>query len=514
MERNENLIAIVIVVTLGFFGASLASMWLIENFWSPTISVESNSSSKENLTILGNDFSGYSTFRSQAFQKALKEAGLGKVHYQEELDFAKLAERLNKGEADFILTTLDQFLVNKTKGKIVGLVDTTVGADAVVLNTRKYPNLKSLIDLPELIEQASLKGQQLSIAFAGNTPSEYLALVLSTKFESFKLSNFQILKVADAGEAWKLLQDPNQNVAVAVLWEPYISTAKQQGHTVVLSSKDAPGVIVDVIVASNRLLQSQPRVVEQFLSAYYREIDINMYDAERLQSQIASINKSSTADAVKIMQGIDFFTSLESQKWLTDGTLDKRIRSTAAVLTLAGKMDGVPYSQDLYTSQLITTAMYNTNSLIDEVRQDNPVLAKKLEGQAIAPVGTLKPNQIESAPTIGNLQLRGSVKFATDSAQLTKEGQQTLNKLAVEIAEFNEQTVAVRVIGHTSRKGDPNANQKLSQERAIEVMNYLRKRGLKHNIVALGKGFKQPLAGFSIYDPRNQRTEIRLVRVN
>jgi len=113
---------------------------------------------------------------------------------------------------------------------------------------------------------------QLSIVFASDTPSDYLALVLSTKFESFKLSDFQLKRVADASEAWEMLQDPKENVAVAIVWEPYVTRARKQGYTVVLSSRDTPGVIVDAIVASNRLLQSQPDKVSELLSVYYRRI--------------------------------------------------------------------------------------------------------------------------------------------------------------------------------------------------------------------------------------------------
>jgi outer membrane protein OmpA-like peptidoglycan-associated protein len=72
----------------------------------------------------------------------------------------------------------------------------------------------------------------------------------------------------------------------------------------------------------------------------------------------------------------------------------------------------------------------------------------------------------------------------------------------------------VRVIGHTSKTGAATLNQTLSQQRAQVVVNYLKNRGLKHNFVAEGKGFNQPLSGIPPTDPRQQRTEIRLVRVN
>ncbi|MHC5831734.1 MAG: hypothetical protein ACYT04_91135, partial [Nostoc sp.] len=103
------------------------------------------------------------------------------------------------------------------------------------------------------------------------------------------------------------------------------------------------------------------------------------------------------------------------------------------------------------TSEFITKAATNSQNLIDLVRADNPELADRLTGKVkvLASNNKLNANQIKSAPNIGNKQVRGDVKFGIGSAQLEDEGKQTLNHLAQEISEFNLQTVAVRVIGHT-----------------------------------------------------------------
>lgn len=475
-----------------------------------------NKSEKVSFTILGDTFSGYSTFRSAAFQTAVEEVGLS-LRYEDEFDQAKRAQRLNKGEADLLVTTLDQFLKQKPEGKIVGLIDRTVGADAVVLNTKKYPNLKSLMDLTQLVLQAQEKGQQLGITFAGETPSEYLLeLIVSSKFEAFKLSNFQITKVQDASDAWKLLQDPNQNIAVAVIWEPFVSQARQKGYKAILSSKDAPQAIVDVVVASNRLIQSQPEKISELLGVYYRHIDVSVRKPSQLQAQIAADGKLSATDAAAVLQGIEFFTSVEAQKWFLDGTLDKRIRSTAAVLTLTGKLNQVPQNpKDLYTSEFIAKATTNKQKLIDLVRADNLELTQKLESKTEKTfASTVDADKIKTAPGIGNLQVQGEIKFATNSSELTDEGKQTLNKLAERIAEFNEKTVAVRVIGHTSKFGDVNINQTISKQRVEAVANYLRSRGLKHKIVAVREGSSRALPSVAAKDQRNQPTAIHLVRVN
>ncbi|MEM8808094.1 MAG: OmpA family protein, partial [Cyanobacteria bacterium P01_G01_bin.38] len=235
-------------------------------------------------------------------------------------------------------------------------------------------------------------------------------------------------------------------------------------------------------------------------------------------AQIQTDGGLSSSDAAVVMQGIDFFTSVEANQWMTDGTLAKRIEATAAVLTLAGQLDQVPAQPDsYYTTDFISNAVANTQALIDVIKTDNPELAAILEGAAVQEQTTtpqLEASAVTAAPTIGNLQVTGEVKFATGSANIAPEGQQTLNQLAEEIKEFNVQTVAVRVIGHTSKTGSAALNQQLSQQRAQVVVNYLKQKGVGNNIVAEGKGFNEPLAGVAPVDAKNQRTEIRLVRVN
>lgn len=332
------------------------------------------------ITLLGDTFSGYSTFRNSAFQEALGESGLT-LQYRDEFDQGTRAASLAQGDADLIVTTLDQFLQQQPQGQIVGLIDRTVGADAVVLNTPQYPDLKSLVQLTALAQQAKTQGTPLKLAFAGDTPSEYLALVLDTKFEALNLSDFEVLRVEDASDAWALMQDPSQNLVVAVLWEPFVTQARQQGYTVVLSSEDAPGSIVDVMVASERLIQSRPEVIATLLENYYRRIDINVRDASQLQAQIAEDGDLSAVDAGAVLQGIDFFTAAEAQTWMADGTLQRRIEATAAVLVLSGRLNGVPSDPaSLFVEDFLVNAARNTETLIELVRADNPELADRLAG--------------------------------------------------------------------------------------------------------------------------------------
>ena len=499
-----------IVYILSFLAVSLGA-W----YWKDTLfsnqPFSSISGDESDLVILGDTFSGYSTFRSPEFNEELEELGLS-LSFENEFDQAQRAARLADGGADLIVTTLDQYLKHKPEGKIIGLIDRTVGADAVVLNTPRYSQLKSLNDLSQLVAQ----GNSLSLTYAADTPSEFLARVLDIRFNGFNMSDFNQLTVAEASEAWQELQNPNQNIAVAVLWEPFVSQAREQGHTVVLSSEDAPNAILDVIVASDGMIEQNGDKLTDFLSTYYRRMDQAAQDDTQLKNLIQTDGNLSPAQADLVIDGIDFFTSVEAGRWMNDGTLSQRIDATAAILVLSGQLSQVPEASALYSNRFITEAVANTESLIKLVQADDPELAKFLAGDATEeqPQAPLTQAAIQSAQPIGDLEVRGEVQFGTGSTTITTEGQQTLAQLASEINEFNTETVAVRVIGHTSRTGDAALNQRISQQRAEAVVNYLKSQAVNHNISAEGKGFSEPLPGVAADDQQNQRTEIRLVRIN
>ncbi|MEM8806595.1 MAG: phosphate ABC transporter substrate-binding/OmpA family protein [Cyanobacteria bacterium P01_G01_bin.38] len=464
---------------------------------------------KTHIRVLGDTFSGYSTFRDATFQSALMAAGI-ELTYADEFEQSVRAQELNKN-ADIVVTTLDQFLQQQPAGKIVGLIDRTVGADAVVLNTQQYPELTSLESLKRLVDQAKETDKPLSIAFAADTPSEYLALVLDTKFEAFDLDDFELKELADASEVWEKMQDPQHAIAIGILWEPFVTQATDQNNAILLSSQDAPEAIIDVIVASDSLLESSPDVVSKFLEIYYRRIDASVQDAGLLEAQIAADGDLSPADATQIISGIDFFTAVEAQQWLSDGTLANRIDATAAVLAFSERISSVPRDiSTLVSTSEIEIAARNSRVLAG-LLENQPELAKRMMGEGQTVEAT--PQTVTTAD-IGNLTIEGQISFEIGTAQLTPASQTTLSKLAQQIKEFNQDTVALKIIGHTSSVGSANRNLQLSNLRAQAVASYLRKQGLKHKFQAEGKGATQPLPNTPPNDPKNQRTEIRLVRVN
>ena len=83
--------------------------------------------------------------------------------------------------------------------------------------------------------------------------------------------------------------------------------------------------------------------------------------------------------------------------------------------------------------------------------------------------------------------------FGFDASTVKPEGRAELDKFARDLSTANHQTVVVE--GHTDRLGSDAYNQKLSEERATAVKNYLVTNGRldSSKISAVGKGETQPV---------------------
>ncbi|QBF28115.1 OmpA family protein [Pseudomonas tructae] len=107
------------------------------------------------------------------------------------------------------------------------------------------------------------------------------------------------------------------------------------------------------------------------------------------------------------------------------------------------------------------------------------------------------------------------VHFQFDSAKLTAKDKERLNTIATRLK--NEAPSArLSVTGHTDSKGSDAYNQKLSQDRARSVTDYLIESGVPRSsfVSVQGAGETQPVADNATADGRaqNRRTEIRIER--
>ncbi len=105
-----------------------------------------------------------------------------------------------------------------------------------------------------------------------------------------------------------------------------------------------------------------------------------------------------------------------------------------------------------------------------------------------------------------------SITFATDSSQIRPEFYPTLNDLASTLQRYPQSYIDV--VGHTDSTGSEQYNQRLSEQRAQSVANFLRSRGVAPaRIAAFGQGETQPIATNATAEGRqaNRRVEVRII---
>lgn len=108
-----------------------------------------------------------------------------------------------------------------------------------------------------------------------------------------------------------------------------------------------------------------------------------------------------------------------------------------------------------------------------------------------------------------NVNLRNDILFDFDSAALRMNARETLREFASVLARYPEQTVSVA--GHTDSVGTDSYNQRLSEQRATAVKNYLVSQGVPSaRIAAFGYGETRPRATNETADGRqlNRRVQV------
>jgi len=103
----------------------------------------------------------------------------------------------------------------------------------------------------------------------------------------------------------------------------------------------------------------------------------------------------------------------------------------------------------------------------------------------------------------------GDVLFDVGKSNLRPEGREDLVNLSGIIINYPKLRLSIE--GHTDNRGNPELNQRLSEQRATAVLDYLVKQGLDHSsLSAQGLGENNPVADNSTTEGRqkNRRVEI------
>ena len=172
---------------------------------------------------------------------------------------------------------------------------------------------------------------------------------------------------------------------------------------------------------------------------------------------------------------------------------DQDEESSATYLSIGDLMSGLL----MIFALLFITALIQLNEAQKDITR---ILIGQLEGQ-------LKANNIEASidPNTGDISLRDSILFDTNSSKLNPQGEKTLQKLIpiyskviFETPKVKDQVERVIIEGHTSAYGDADINMELSLMRAWQVAKYTlyqmpfsnktHKSQLERKIMVVGRG--------------------------
>ena len=112
------------------------------------------------------------------------------------------------------------------------------------------------------------------------------------------------------------------------------------------------------------------------------------------------------------------------------------------------------------------------------------------------------------------VNLPDGVTFATGSFSISPAFQATLDKVAQSLRDYPNSLVDV--YGHTDTVGTTSSNQRLSEERARAVTNYLSNRGVSSSRIrwqGFGETQLKVATGDGVNEPLNRRVEIKIVPI-
>lgn len=203
-----------------------------------------------------------------------------------------------------------------------------------------------------------------------------------------------------------------------------------------------------------------------------------------------------------IMDDLDLYTRLGGMVWRADSTQQtdgERIKDhDTGVSPLAAV--GVEYA---LTQNWATRLDYQwVNNIGDSqtvgTRPDNGMLSLGVSyrfGQDVAPVAAPAP---APAPVVEtkHFTLKSDVLFNFGKASLKSEGRQALDQLYTQLSSLSPKDGSVIVLGYTDRIGSDKFNEKLSEQRAQSVVDYLITKGIATDrISARGEGKANPVTG-------------------
>lgn len=189
-------------------------------------------------------------------------------------------------EIDGRLTTLDEsalFWKPESPFAAVLVVDASAGGDGVLI--RNDRNIGSVADL---------KGKRIGLEL--NTPSHFLLSYLLQQ-NGMSEADVTIVNMSPEDAAAAVVAG---DVDAAGTWNPYLTEAAADANVeVLLTSKDTPGLIADVLLLRKEMVAADPETCQGLVRAWNRAVEYQKVNPDEAAAIMAKGLNYGTAENVK-----------------------------------------------------------------------------------------------------------------------------------------------------------------------------------------------------------------------
>ncbi|MBI1397908.1 MAG: nitrate ABC transporter substrate-binding protein [Betaproteobacteria bacterium] len=234
---------------------------------------------------------GYGPFYVADQLDYFRKSGV-KVSLQTFNDPALIPPAVTGGTVDGGMITYDQVVSAVAKGstmRVVMPIDYSSGGDAIVASK-------------DITSIAQFKGQK--IAFNPLSPSDFL---LSYALQTNNLSEKDVKPVNMSPESVPAAM-ASGGVKIGVTYEPSVSEIVGMGggdkFHVVFSTKNAPGLITDVLVFKSEYIRANPAVVKALIQGYIDGLDYMKKHPAEAAKLIGKVMGISDKEVMEQMSGV------------------------------------------------------------------------------------------------------------------------------------------------------------------------------------------------------------------
>jgi NitT/TauT family transport system substrate-binding protein len=201
------------------------------------------------------------------------------------------------GKYDGIGLTLGDFIILSATNpdmQAVMVVDESTGADVVVAQS----DIKTILNL---------KGKKLGANLGGFSEIFVTEMLKNSKLTSDDVS----LVKAEALEVPQRIQ--NNAIQAGHTWEPYLSEALKLGAHILFTSKQTPGLILDVVAFRGEVIRDRPEDIRAFVRGWLQALsywETNIAEGNEIASKALNIPSNTIS-----FDGLDLTDLADNQKF-------------------------------------------------------------------------------------------------------------------------------------------------------------------------------------------------------